>query len=75
MQAMSALTADERLRYERDGYLVRESVLDATELETLRLACEELCQQLAEMSSEDRKVDVSAFYRTGWGRPTTRSGC
>jgi ectoine hydroxylase-related dioxygenase (phytanoyl-CoA dioxygenase family) len=62
MQTMSTLTADERLRYERDGYLVRESVLDAAELETLRLACEELCNRLSEMSSEDRKIDVSAFY-------------
>jgi ectoine hydroxylase len=62
MQTMSPLTTDERLRYERDGYLVRETVLDPQELDTLRSACEELCLQLTEMSSDDRKVDVSAFY-------------
>ena len=62
MQTVGALTTDERLRYERDGYLVRESVLGLDELENLRRACEELCGQLVEMSSEDRKVDVSSFY-------------
>lgn len=62
MQTATSLTADEKRRYERDGYLVREAVFDASQIETLRRACEELCDQLAAMSSDDRKIDVSAFY-------------
>lgn len=62
MQEVSALTTDEKARYERDGYIVRESIFGPDEIETLRHACEELCDQLVAMSSEERKIDVSAFY-------------
>jgi ectoine hydroxylase-related dioxygenase (phytanoyl-CoA dioxygenase family) len=62
MQQAGVLTTDERLRYERDGYLVRTSVLDAREVAALTRACEELCAALAEESVEQRKIDVSAFY-------------
>jgi ectoine hydroxylase len=62
MQTVSALTADEKRRYERDGYIVREAVLDAGQIEALRQACEDVCNQLAAMSSDERKIDVSAYY-------------
>ncbi len=62
MQEVIALTNDERDRYERDGNIVRESIFGPEEIETLRQACEELCDQLAAMSSEERKIDVSSFY-------------
>lgn len=62
MKTALELSSDERRRYERDGYLVRESVLTDEELHNLRTACEELCQQLTAMSLDDRKVDVSQFY-------------
>jgi ectoine hydroxylase len=62
MQTTGTLTTDERLSYERDGYLVREAVLSPQEIDVLRRACEELCQRLVQSSSEERKIDVSEFY-------------
>jgi hypothetical protein len=54
--------AEERRRYERDGFLVREGVLSPGEVEELTRGCEELCDQLAACSAEERKFDVSQFY-------------
>lgn len=62
MQQVNTLTIEEREQYASDGYIVREAVITPDELERLRAASEELCHQLADASSEDRKVDVSAFY-------------
>lgn len=62
MHQVLGLTTEEKLSYERDGYLVRRSVFGPSEIERLREACEALCDQLARMSSDERKVDVSSFY-------------
>jgi ectoine hydroxylase-related dioxygenase (phytanoyl-CoA dioxygenase family) len=57
-----ALNSVEQKQFERDGYLVRQRVLDESELTKLRTACEELCEQLSALSHDDRKVDVSSYY-------------
>src|ERR671915_244880 len=62
MQTTGVLSTDERQRWDRDGYLVREAVLDRHEVSRLRQACEDLCGRLEAMSREDRKIDVSSFY-------------
>lgn len=62
MQQVETLTAEERTQWQRDGYIVREGVLAPDEVDMLSAASEELCAQLAHASSEERKVDVSAFY-------------
>jgi ectoine hydroxylase len=64
MVAMSdlALTTSEWARWEHDGFLVREGVFDAAEVDELLGACEQLCVRLAASSQEARKLDVSAYY-------------
>ena len=58
----TSLSADERQRYERDGYLVRESVFDDREIEQLIRASEDVCERLVAISQEQRKTDVSSLY-------------
>jgi hypothetical protein len=62
MKECAALTSAEREQYERDGFVVRDGVLDDAELDELRTACETLCVRLANHSNDARKVDVSQFY-------------
>jgi hypothetical protein len=56
------LTTEERTSWEQRGYVVRDAVLTAAEIEELRNACEELCVRLAAASTDAHKVDVSAYY-------------
>jgi ectoine hydroxylase len=62
MESTLNLTDAERESYARDGFVVREQVLNRAELDELRTACEELCDRLVAHSSDDRKFDVSQFY-------------
>ena len=62
MKKSLALSRAEREQYDRDGFVVREGVLDEPELVELREACETLCDRLVAHSRDDRKFDVSQFY-------------
>ena len=62
MEKTIELTAAERRAFDDDGYMVREGVLNRSELATVRHACEELCERLVAHSAESAKVDVSQFY-------------
>lgn len=54
------LTDDERRSYQRDGFLVREKAFSHDEVEALRTATEELCDELAAV--EGTRVQVSRHY-------------
>ena len=55
------LTDEEARRYERDGFLVREKAFTMDEVEELRAASEQLCEELAAVSGK-RKMRVSEHY-------------